>query len=287
MSEIVKTWSEWLKNSRFSYMTDEQKEQTLRWLHAVRDIVLSRADIRTGDTLLDIGTGTGLLAFGAYELMQGKGRVIASDIAVDCLEECKKIAEACGIGGGIEFLESSADGIQLPDNSVDVAVMRSVLVHILDKPSSIKEIFRVLKPGGRVSVFEPVISTNTKYYELVGPDFPDYEKFKKVEHEMMTNLNDPLTNFTQETLVQDFKDAGFKDVDLDLQTAESTYPVSASMIEPWFSTPPSPGSLTLKQKFLKCFSEDDVNAYIENLKKDLDGRTITVKSYTAFVSAVK
>lgn len=287
MAEIVKTWSEWLKNSRFSYMTEVQKEQTLRWLESVKDKVLERAAIKSGDTIIDIGTGTGLLAFGSYELAGGSSRVIASDVAQDCLDECKKIADACSINENFEYLLSSADDIKLDDNSVDVAVMRSVLVHILDKRTCIKEFYRILNPGGRISIFEPVISTNTKYYDLLPVDFPDYERFKAAEHEMMTSMNDPLTNFTHETLVADFEAVGFKNIKLDLAVEQSIYPVTASMVEPWFNLPPSPNMPTIRDKFLKTFSETEVDSYIENVKTYLDGKTITVKSYVAYISAEK
>ena len=63
MTTPTHTWTEWLKSSRFSYMTEIQKEQTLRWLFMVRDKILKRAEIKREDIVIDIGTGTGLLAF--------------------------------------------------------------------------------------------------------------------------------------------------------------------------------------------------------------------------------
>src|SRR3989339_897946 len=157
MSETVKTWVEWLNNSRFKYLTQEQKEQTLRWLFQVRDKVLGRANLKPDDVLIDIGTGTGLLAFGAYDILKDSGKVIASDAFEACIKECEEIAKSCNITENFEFLVSPANDINLADNFVDVAVMRSVMVHIVDKLSVIKELNRILKPGGRVSIFEPII----------------------------------------------------------------------------------------------------------------------------------
>ena len=48
MSEICENWSTWLKKTRFSYMTEIQKEQTLNWLISIRDQVLLLADIKKG-----------------------------------------------------------------------------------------------------------------------------------------------------------------------------------------------------------------------------------------------
>ncbi|MFH0702051.1 MAG: methyltransferase domain-containing protein [bacterium] len=288
MTKTIENWTEWLKNSRFSYMNEIQKEQTLRWLFQVRDKILDRACLKSGDTLIDIGTGTGLLAFKAYDFLKDSGKIIASDTSEDCITECKKVAKTCNIIEGMDFLLSDAANIKLEENSVDIVVMRSVLVHILDKISAIKEFYRILKPGGRISIFEPIIKSNTKYYQLINPiNFSNYDKLKEVEYKIMTNENDPITNFDDKSLVNDFKLAGFKDIDLDLGTEESNYQVSAGMIEPWFNSPPSPGSLTLKEKFLKYLDIEEINDYINKLKSELDGKSITVKSFSAYISAKK
>lgn len=288
MSTTVKTWTEWLISSRFSYMTEEQKVQTLNWLFSVRDKVLERAKIKEGDTFVDIGTGTGLLAFGAYEILKNSGKVIASDFFDDCLEECKKIAEACGITENLEFLKSNASDIKLPVNTANVVTMRSVLVHIIDKQSVINECYRILKFGGRISIFEPIIKTNTRYYELVDPaNFPDYERIKQIEDLIMSDKNDPITNFDDVSLIENFKKARFKDIDIDVTSEVSVYQVSTAMIEPWFNTSPSPGTKTMKQRYLDYLTEEEFDDYIERLKLDLDGKTITVKSNAAYISAVK
>ena len=154
MSETVKTWSEWLNNTRFSGASYSEKEQMMSGLNKIKNTILERARLNPNDVLLDIGTGLGLLSFGAYEILKGTGKVIASDAFIDCIEECRKIARELGIENEIEFLQTDATDIKLPDSSVDAVVVRSVLVHILDKPKAINEFFRVLRPGGRISAYE-------------------------------------------------------------------------------------------------------------------------------------
>jgi ubiquinone/menaquinone biosynthesis C-methylase UbiE len=291
MTEVVKNWTQWLKTSRFGYMSEEQKQQTLNFLFQVRDKVLDRAKLKADDVLIDIGTGTGLLAFGAYERLKslgGTGKSIASDAFMDCVEECYKIAKECSIENEMGFLQADASNTQLPENSVDVVVMRSVLVHIVDKAKAVNEFYRILNTGGRVSLFEPVISENTKYFELMTPEkYSNYEALKASELKMTSDEKDPLMNFTQDSLKKDFENAGFKNIDVDIVNQVSTYVVSKEMIEPWFNTPPSPGSLTVKEKYLKDFSEEEVNKFIEILKQDLDGREITITSPTIYLFAEK
>jgi arsenite methyltransferase len=288
MSDAVKNWTEWLKESRFSYMDEAQKEQTILWLFSVRDKILDRAGLKAGDIVIDIGTGTGLLAFGAYERLNGNGVVIATDKFEDCILECEKIIAKSDISDNFLIQQCPADNIPLQDNAVDAVVMRSVLVHILDKSPSINEFYRIIKNGGKLSIFEPIIRSNTRYYELVNPEnITDYEKFKQAEIAIMSSSESPLTNFDDKTLIECFEKAGFKEIDLDLATEQSIYTVNGAMIDPWFNTPPSPGSLTMKENFLNHFSEDEVKRFIEEVKKDLDGKNITVKSFSAYISAVK
>lgn len=288
MSEVVKTWTEWLLNSRFSYMNEEQKQQTLLWLLDVRDKILDRANLKSGDTVIDIGSGTGLLAFGAHLRLQDSGKIIVSDAFPDCVDACQRIAAHCGIEQHMEFIQADVNDIKLPDNSVDVVLMRSVLVHLLQKPPAIRECYRILKPGGRISVFEPIIRKNTRYYELLDPDiFPNYTKIREIEQKMIMDENDSLVNFDEHTLENDFRTAGFQNIDIDVTTTTSTYEVAPTMIEPWFNTPTSPGKPTLKQKFTESLSENETNEFIENLKTHLSGKTITLNSPTAYIYAEK
>ena len=165
MSEICKNWTQWLKQNRFAGQTPEMQEQTMRWLEAVRDVVLVYAEIKPYDVILDIGTGTGLLAFKAMEVLEnagGHGKVIFSDKFSDCLDACKGFLEGNKTKVEYEFLNAPCEDLQLAENSIDKALMRSVLVHISDKQPAIDEIYRVLKPGGYFCAFEPIIRSNTK-----------------------------------------------------------------------------------------------------------------------------
>jgi len=290
MSEIIKTWTQWLNNSRFSHLSELQKQQTLLWLELVRDKILDRANLKAGDTVIDIGTGTGLLLWGIYERLKNTdSKIIASDAFADCVEECRKIAAQCGIENEITFLQADAANTTLPENSVDVVVMRSVLVHILDKPSVINEFFRILKPsGGRLSVFEPIMSQNTRFYQLITPEnFDNFDLLKEIEDKMMSDENDPLMNFNEKSLKQNFADAGFKNIDFDIVTQNSTYQVQKEAVDPWFNTPPSPGNPTVKEKYLKFLSEKEVDNFIEKIKIELDGKVITINSPTVFITAEK
>ncbi len=288
MSEICKNWTQWLKQNRFAGQTPEMIEQTTRWLEAVRDVILVYADILPHETIIDLGCGTGLLAFKALEMQDCKGKVIFSDKFQDCLDDCKKILDESGVTGGYEMLLSPCEHIALPESSVHKALMRSVLVHIVNKQPAISEIYRILKPGGKFCAFEPVIRSNTRYWQILDPMFIEkYEDFKRVENEIMENPMDSLCNFDQDTLRMNLEIAGFSIPEVKVQEVASRYIVQSGMVSEWFNNPPSPGQPSTKERYLKYFDEETVNKYMSDVQNYLTGREISLKTNAVFINATK
>ena len=288
MSSLCKNWSQWLGETRFSSLTPEMREQTVRWLELVRDVLIQYSDLKLNDTVIDIGTGTGLIGIKALEMQGGHGRVIFSDKFQDCLDSCRQFLEESGMTKGYEFLLSPCEDLKLPNDTVDKAYMRSVLVHIKDKQTAINEVFRVLKNGGKFCAFEPVIRTNTRYWELLEPSSIErYYEFKDVENRFSTDENDSLFNFDDESLRKNLEIAGFSVPAVQVQTVESKYVVNRDMVEKWFTTPPSPDQPATKERFMKFFDEKTVDKYILDIQNYLDGREIQLKTNAACIVAVK
>ncbi len=288
MSAICENWTQWLKKNRFAGQTPEMIEQTTRWLEAVRDVILEYAEIQPYDTVLDIGCGTGLLAFKALEMQECKGNVIFSDMFQDCLNDCKKILDETGIKEGYELLKCPVEHIALPMSTVHKAVMRSVLVHVVNKQPAISEIYRVLKPGGKFCAFEPVIRSNTRYWEILDPAYIDkYEDFKRVENQIMEDPLDSLCNFDEKTLQMNLEIAGFSIPEVRLQEVKSNYVVLPNMVREWFVNPPSPTQPSVKDRFLKHFDFPTVEKFMMQVEEYLTGRSISLKTNAAFINATK
>jgi SAM-dependent methyltransferase len=114
--------------------------------------------IQSGDTVLDIGSGSGTDAFIAAGLVGSSGRVIGLDLTEAMRDKLRAIAAAAG-AANLEVLAGNAEAIPLPEASVDVVSSNGVLNLVPDKPRAIREIARVLRAGGRLQIADVVVRT--------------------------------------------------------------------------------------------------------------------------------
>src|ERR1700676_4264098 len=153
MTDGPDRWHRWLLDVRFGGDAAYREKHLTEYLYPVRDTVLDLAQLHPGDSLLDVGTGDGLIAFGALERLGPAGRVIFSDISQDLLDHCRQAAAGGGLLGQCRFFLASAHALSgVADASVDVLTTRSVLIYVKDKAAALREFHRVLSPGGRMSL---------------------------------------------------------------------------------------------------------------------------------------
>lgn len=213
-------WAQWLLRQRFP--GDQAVKRTwLEKLRATRDRVLDRAGLSEGETLLDVGCGDGLIAFGALE--RGAALVVFSDVSQDLLDESRRLAAELGVLDRCRFVRAPADGLhELGDESIDVVTTRSVLIYVDDKESAFREFHRILRPAGRVSLFEPInrLSRFVGAYD-VGPVQELAERIRSVFRELQLRDTDPMLNFDDRDLVDLAERAGFEHVHLTLEVETS------------------------------------------------------------------
>jgi SAM-dependent methyltransferase len=113
--------------------------------------------IRTGDHVLDIGSGSGTDALICASLVGPNGRIFGLDMTAEMRTKLQGAAAAAGVVN-IEILEGDAEAIPLPDASVDVVTSNGVLNLVPNKARAIAEIQRVLKPGGRLQIADIALS---------------------------------------------------------------------------------------------------------------------------------
>jgi ubiquinone/menaquinone biosynthesis C-methylase UbiE len=114
-----------------------------------------RSGIAEGETVLDLGSGAGLDSIIASWQAGSSGGVKGVDMNDEMLERARANAKAVG-ATSIEFVQGRMEEVPLPDESVDVIISNGVINLSFQKRQVIKELFRLLKPGGRVSVTDIV-----------------------------------------------------------------------------------------------------------------------------------
>lgn len=169
--------------------------------------------------VLDVGCGTGLIGFGALDRLGPNGHVIFNDVSQDLLDQCRRTADG---DKRCRFVHASAEDLTgVADTSVDVVTTRSVLIYSHHKAAAFAEFFRVLRPGGRVSLFEPInrFVMQHRPNDLFGlGDSPVTDLLVKVRDVYRGAAEDaelPMIDFDERDLISWAVSAGFEAVELD------------------------------------------------------------------------
>ena len=184
--------------------------------------MLDKAQLKPGDTVLDVGAGDGLIAFGALERLSPSGHVIFTDISQDLLDHCRAAAAAEGQLDRCNFVLASANSLTaITDCRVDVVTTRSVLIYVKDKAAALREFHRVLRPGGRISVYEPINVLMHDPDRFLGYDItpikPLVDKVEALYQSIQPPGEDPMLDFDDRDLVRHAEQAGFAQIDLELR----------------------------------------------------------------------
>ena len=285
-------WAEWLLHRRDGG-DPEQREKALEYLLPIRDRVLENARISSGDVLLDVGAGDGLIAFGALDRVGVDGRVLFSDVSADLLRHAESVATDLGCRDRVSFVEAQAEDLSpVPDGTIDVVTTRSVLIYVEDKARAFREFERVLRPGGRMSIFEPINS----YFPETPDEFWGFESrpvrdlvARVLEYEGWTESayeNDPMMNFAEKDLLRYSERAGFREVHVELlvDVQPGTWVVDWERL---LNTSPNPNAHTVGEALRGALTEEELARFERHIRPLADAGRATKQSAFAYLYAVK
>jgi SAM-dependent methyltransferase len=128
-----------------------------------------RAGLVAGENVIDLGCGAGIDTLLAARLVSPGGRAIGLDTLPEMLEQGEANAREGGITN-VAWLRGELESIPLPDASVDVAISNGVLNLSPRKGRAMAEIFRLLRPGGRISLADIVLDEELPPEVMTDPD---------------------------------------------------------------------------------------------------------------------
>ncbi len=271
-------WSQWLLHGRDA--GDPHLKQTLRTVVGrYIDRLLDGARLSPGETLADIGSGEGVVAFRAIERVGPTLRVCLTDVSEPMLRHAEARASALGVRGQCAFLCCPADRLAgLADTSVDVVATRSVLAYVADKTAALREFHRVLRPNGRISLAEPVMQDDalaaramkavidSKPAAEVSPLMVLLHRWKAAQYpdtEEKIRLS-PIANYSERDLIRFAQNAGFTDIHLELHI--DLVPSVVHGWETFLNSAPHPLAPPLKDIMAERFTAEERELFERSMR---------------------
>ena len=283
-------WSQRLLHRRFGG-SPEQMKRVAEFLYPIRDRVLSHVNMTENGTLLDVGCGDGLIAFGALEKF-GRCRVIFSDISQDLLRHVETLAQKMNVQDRCKFVRASADDLSMLEaGSVDAVTTRSVLIYVAAKQKAFDEFYRVLRPGGQLSIFEPI---NRFAFPEPPNQFGGYDvtpvadiarKLEAVYQRIQPPDTDPMTDFDERDLVSQAEKAGFSEIHLELQIEVRSH--ESGDWSAFLHTAGNPKIPTLAEAMEQALTPAEAERFANHIQPLVEAKQGTHRFAVAYLWAVK
>src|SRR4026207_1907548 len=119
-----------------------------RQLRPAQDLLLEMAALKKNERVIDIACGTGLVSFRAAEIVEDSGFVLANDISDGMVKIGNDLVSEKKLNN-IKFQRMDAEELDAPDGAYDVSLCALGLMYVPDPVKALKEMYRVIKPGGR------------------------------------------------------------------------------------------------------------------------------------------
>ncbi len=186
---------------------------------------LAMADIRPGDTVLDLGSGAGFDCFIASYEVGPKGKVIGVDMTPEMIERAEKNRLKSGINN-VEFRLGKIEDLPVSAESVDLIISNCVINLSPEKEAVFKEAFRVLKPGGTLQLSDIVLRRKLP---------------RIIQNNVAVYLNCVAGASLKDAYLESIRNAGFTKIDiLESRSVSEIFPENVPTIEKMIRLIPLP-----------------------------------------------
>jgi len=298
-NQATDQWSEWLLRQRHG--GDPNHESVIRGMvQRIRDRVLDGAGLSAGMILVDVGAGDGLITFGAFERVGPSIKAVLTDVSAPLLKRAEARAVECGVRDRCTFLQTPAERLDgIADASADVLITRAVLAHVTDRDAAVRQFHRVLRPGGRISISEPVL----RYEALQLAALTDFLRSRPEDastaHTRLVQKcrtaqlpstleeiqSNPLTNFSERELINIFKHAGFPEIHLEMHI--DVRKAAAVSWDTYIDIAPRPGAPTLREVMASRLSESEQRQFEDGLRSLVESGRNMERDTIVYLTAVK
>lgn len=149
----------------YDHVAGEYDRLVERYSGALADRIVSLAKLEPGSRVLDVGTGTGIVALAASRALGERGHVLGVDLSDGMLARAREKAADRALTDRVEFRQMDAERLSLPDASFDTVLSLFALHHFPNPASALAQMRRVLRPGGTLCLG---VGSGTKRFTIAG-----------------------------------------------------------------------------------------------------------------------
>jgi ubiquinone/menaquinone biosynthesis C-methylase UbiE len=159
-----KKWDKWAK-------TIDSKSLRNNYLRSAQLAIISVLDLKENISMLDIGCGSGWALDQASKLVKDKGTFFGVDLSAKMIEKARENFKE---RENFHFIIANAEEIPLEDNTFEVITCTNSFHHYLHPEKALKEMYRLLKPGGKIYILDPTI--DNWFFKIISAGFKIFDR---------------------------------------------------------------------------------------------------------------
>lgn len=271
--------TDWNSFSRAN-ASQKWRKQSATMGSGMTEAIVAAAKVEPGMRVLDIACGTGEPSITIARLLQGSGEVIGVDISSGPLAVATARAKQHGLSN-VRFQEADVHHLPFPDNNFDRITSRLGVMFFADLPKALREMHRVLKPGGRVALLawgkfaQPYFATTIGTVLKILPDLE------------MSPAGKSMNRFgTADVLGRQLREAGFSQVEENLTYVSWTWPGTVEEVWEYFQDVAVPFQPTLNA--VPAEMRNEINqAVLQAMKKYQVGDEVRFTAHVNITTATR